>query len=404
MTPRTPIHNHRNLFGPRRPAPELWPSLRRARRGAGSRPVPSARPSRPRRRHRPHRGPSAPRAAAAEAQTAPYVFAVSKVSADGTYNLGDTISLRVVFDVAVTVTGTPQLALNIGSRMRQADYVSGSGTATLVFSYEVVAGDEDTDGIGVPEEALTLNGGTISAGGTPANVTLGSASFSGLLVDGGPVAPTVTGVALTSAPGSDNTYAIGDAVAATVTFDAAVDITGSPQLELDFDGTAKAAACATGTNTTTMACSYTVVVGDVAAGGIAIAANKLTGGTIYATGSTTVNADLDNSAVAIDAGHKVDGIRPTLVTTGTDAPTTSTDGTQVILTFSEDLGFVDALGIETGGPGRYNRRASRSGPSRSRCIPPSQSQRVTQSPCDSSSTPSKTPPATATSRSPRRPP
>ena len=36
----------------------------------------------------------------------------------------------------------------------------------------------------------------------------------------------------------------------------------------------------------------------------------------------------------IDAGHKVDGIRPTLVTTGSDAPTTSTDGETVLLVFS----------------------------------------------------------------------
>ena len=121
-----------------------------------------------------------------------------------------------------------------------------------------------------------------------------------------------------------------------MTFSEAVDITAAAQLELDFNGSAKAAACATGTNTTTMACSYTVAVGDSAPNGIAIAANTLTGGTIYATGSTTANADLDHAAVAIDAGHKVDGIRPTLVTTGTEAPTTSTDGTQVILTFSED--------------------------------------------------------------------
>ena len=161
-------------------------------------------------------------------------------------------------------------------------------------------------------------------------------------------APTVSGVALTSAPGSDNTYAIGDSVAATVTFDAAVDITGSPQLELDFAGTAKAAACTAATNTTTMACSYTVAVGDSAPNGIAIAANKLTGGTIYATGSTTANADLDHAAVPIDAGHKVDGIRPTLVTTGSEAPTTSTDGTQVILTFSENLGSVDRTKITIG--------------------------------------------------------
>ena len=165
-----------------------------------------------------------------------------------------------------------------------------------------------------------------------------------MLVDGGPAvvvtAPTVTGVALTSDPGSDSTYGIGDAVEATVTFSAAVDITGTPQLELDFDGTAKAAACTAGTNTTTMACSYTVAVGDVATGGIAIAANKLTGGAITATGSTTISADLDHSLVAIDTGHKVDGIRPTLVITGSDAPTTSTGGTKVILTFSEDIGEV----------------------------------------------------------------
>ena len=75
--------------------------------------------------------------------------------------------------------------------------------------------------------------------------------------------------------------------------------------------------------------------------GVAIAANKLTGGAVTAAGSTTVTADLDHPGVAIDAGHKVDGIRPTLVTTGSDAPRTSTDGTTVILTFSEEISAAD---------------------------------------------------------------
>ena len=44
-------------------------------------------------------------AAAAEAQTAPTVVAVSKVSADGTYNLGETISLPVVFSASDGTTG-----------------------------------------------------------------------------------------------------------------------------------------------------------------------------------------------------------------------------------------------------------------------------------------------------------
>ena len=130
-----------------------------------------------------------------------------------------------------------------------------------------------------------------------------------------------------------------------MTFSAAVDITAAPQLELDFDGSAKAASCATGTNTTTMACEYEVAVGDSAPNGVAIAANKLTGGTITATSSTTTTADLDHGAVAIDAGQKVDGIRPTLVTTGGEAPTTSTDGTQVILTFSETVTGVNRFNI-----------------------------------------------------------
>ena len=159
------------------------------------------------------------------------------------------------------------------------------------------------------------------------------------------ITPTVTGVALTSDPGLDSTYGIGDVIEATVTFDAAVDIAGFPQLQLDFAGFEKTADCATATNTTTMACSYTVVVGDSAPNGIAIAANKLLGSAITATGSTTITADLDHAAVAIDAGHKVDGKRPRLVTTGSEVPTTSTDGTKVILTFSETIRSVDQTKI-----------------------------------------------------------
>ena len=97
----------------------------------------------------------------AEAQ-APTVIATGRVSADGTYNLGDTISLSVTFSAAVTVTGTPQLALVIGTDTTpRANYASGSGTQTLQFDYEVAAGDEDTDGIAFPINGLALNGGTI---------------------------------------------------------------------------------------------------------------------------------------------------------------------------------------------------------------------------------------------------
>ena len=66
--------------------------------------------------------------------------------------------------------------------------------------------------------------------------------------------------------------------------------------------------------------------------------------------------------MAIDAGHKVDGIRPTLVTTGSDAPTTSTDGTQVILTFSEDLSAfnINVFFLNVGGVGGQTQAATAS--------------------------------------------
>ena len=67
----------------------------------------------------------------------------------------------------------------------------------------------------------------------------------------------------------------------------------------------------------------------------------LNSGTIYSTGSTTNSATLTHSALALQSGHLVDGIRPTLITTGNNSPRTSGDGTKVILTFSEDIGSVD---------------------------------------------------------------
>ena len=166
--------------------------------------------------------------------------------------------------------------------------------------------------------------------------------------------PEVTSVALTSDPNADSiganddNYVIGNAVTATVTFDKAVDITGSPQITLLFGTAEKTAGCAAATNTTTMACTYGVAVNDTAPSGVGIKANSLVlnSGTIYATGGTTNEATLTHSALSLQSGHKVDGIRPALVTTGSDAPRTSTDGSQIILTFNKNIFSVDRSKIK----------------------------------------------------------
>ena len=163
----------------------------------------------------------------------------------------------------------------------------------------------------------------------------------------GTVPPMIAGIELTSDPGEDQTYAYygsglvdPDVVEATVSFTQEVTVTGTPQLELDFDGTPKTADCAIhATDSAKLVCRRTVAENDSAPAGIAIAANKLAlnGGTIN-VGTDAVG--LAHEALAANAAHKVDGIRPTLVTTGEDAPQTSTDGSQIIFTASEDIGSV----------------------------------------------------------------
>ena len=108
------------------------------------------------------------------------------------YGAGEEIELQVTFRKAVTVTGTPQLALIIGANTRQADYMAAGSTArTLAFSYTVVVGDRDEDGFGVARDALTLNGGSIndaSSATTAATLSLAGLWFGnavGHQVDGG---------------------------------------------------------------------------------------------------------------------------------------------------------------------------------------------------------------------------
>ncbi len=101
-------------------------------------------------------------------QVGPSVVAVSVASAPssgGVYGFGARIEVKIDFNLPVWVTGTPQLALQIGTATRQADYVSGMGTRNLTFRYVVVAEDSDPDGITILATALTLNGGTIRLAG-----------------------------------------------------------------------------------------------------------------------------------------------------------------------------------------------------------------------------------------------
>ena len=92
---------------------------------------------------------------------------------DNTLNAGDVVSVTVTMDQATTITGTPQLGLNIGGTTVQASYSSGSSTSTnLVFNYTIQAGQTDANGISIDANSLSPNGGSLKdAAGNEATLT-----------------------------------------------------------------------------------------------------------------------------------------------------------------------------------------------------------------------------------------
>ncbi len=101
--------------------------------------------------------------------TPPTVNAVAITSATGeqnnTLNAGDTVTVTATMseNTNVDVTGgTPHVALNIGASTVFANYFSGDGTTSLVFHYTVQPGNTDANGISIPANAFTANGGSLT--------------------------------------------------------------------------------------------------------------------------------------------------------------------------------------------------------------------------------------------------
>jgi len=114
--------------------------------------------------------------------TPAFVSNVTSAVANGSYGLGQTIGVRVVFNKIVTVTGTPQLTLTTGSPATTAvNYVSGSGTTTLLFNYTTAVGNSSADLDYASAGALALAGGSISTLDGGAVLTLASPGAAGSL-------------------------------------------------------------------------------------------------------------------------------------------------------------------------------------------------------------------------------
>ena len=244
------------------------------------------------------------------------VTITSDAGGDDTYVQGDTIDLDVTFDQPVTVQGSPELLLVFaddefdpdepgrpGPR-RRARLVRSTPTV-LTFSYVVVAGDIDRDGISVDEDPLV--GGTIRdvAG------NLADRSFDGFgeqdehMVDA--VAPAPTDVLISSTPRNGHTYGAGEIIEVSVTFDEEVSVTDGPALRLSIGPYTRRAPYATGSGTRTLVFRYQVQGADSDDDGISIGPNALagTGGVIEDHAGTAMTRGIQ--PVGPQSSHRVDG-------------------------------------------------------------------------------------------------
>ncbi|MEZ8186859.1 beta strand repeat-containing protein, partial [Shewanella sp. 5S214] len=274
---------------------------------------------------------------------APTVSSITASTVNGTYKVGDVISVQVNFDEAVLVTGTPQLTLETGSTDRTINYTSGSNSSTLTFSYTVQSGDTSADLDYVATNSLMLNSGTIrDAANNNATLTLpspGTANSLGanknIVIDG--VAPTVSSVNASTANG---TYKLGDIISIQVNFNEAVTVTGTPQLTLDTGTTDRTIDYASGSGSSTLTFNYTIQSGDTSSDLDYVATNSLAlnSGTIRDAATNNAALTLASPGAANSLGNNkalvVDGLVPSVTST---APAGGAVSTDTIVDFTVDF-------------------------------------------------------------------
>ena len=244
--------------------------------------------------------------------------------AGGVHALGSEVFLQVRLNREVEVTGSPRLALTIGANTRYANFRAVLGTQGnrrwLDFRYYVAASDRDDDGISIPANALSLNGGSIrDADGNDADLAHDAVpddpehKVNGSL----DLPPAVTQVDVVNRPLAGDTFGPDERISVRVGFSEPVLVDGNPRLVLQVgEQTRGADLYGVSGNRLWVFFQHYVQASDRDDDGISIPANavRLNRGSIRDSAGN--DADLTHEAVPDDPQFKVDGrldATPTIV-------------------------------------------------------------------------------------------
>ena len=234
------------------------------------------------------------------------------------YVLGETLYVEIIFDQFVIYEniGPMRLKLMIGTQSREATFSFSDFPATRIeFEYSVKQSDVDTNGISIPANALSLNGGVIKAADDRAT----SADLRNDAVSDNPAhkvdadivtAPTVHLVRWDKGfhpPANGDAYLSGERIRINIIFNRFVVVTGTPQLALIIGSQTRLAEYAGHRNSNFVPFDYIVQDSDYDSDGVSIPANaiRLNGGTIKLAANGTTDADLRHAAVPADPSFKV---------------------------------------------------------------------------------------------------
>jgi hypothetical protein len=164
--------------------------------------------------------------------TKPSITGVVASPSTGIEFPGDTFSLTLKFNEAVTVKGTPTLSLNDGGT---ATYKGGSGTDTLTFTDTVRSTDKTVSALAVTAVNLPQQAAIKDAAGTAADLSGALRTLSGLGIDPPTSAasppPTVSIKDPTLSMPAHGKIDLGLSVTAPDSADASVTISGLPRYE-----------------------------------------------------------------------------------------------------------------------------------------------------------------------------
>ena len=236
---------------------------------------------------------------------------ISFTLSDTELKIGDNATVQLVFAEAVLLfSSSDDITVSNGSldNMTSSDNVVWTGTFTPTPNTE--------------DATNTLSLGTSytdSAGNTGVSATTANYEIDTL-------APTISGVAISSATGVQNDFVnAGDVVSVTATFSESVIVdnaSGTPTLTLILGSVNRSATYVSGSGSRPLVFQYTIQTGDNDSNGISIGTDALDLDNATIRDAAGNDATLTHSSVDNNSGYKVDAILPTIDSVEIDNTTT----------------------------------------------------------------------------------